>query len=228
VSELRGSHVVVIGATGALGSRLAALLAERGAQLTLVGRDDVRLGEVAAALGDAVTSTLAVDLTRPDAAQQVAAAVGEGRLDGVVVATGVVAFGPLLELDDDVLDELLLVNLIAPIRLTRALAPRLGRGGFVVQLSAVVAERAVAGMAAYSATKAALTAFDVAAATELRRAGVRVLDVRPPHTETGLADRPVAGTAPRLPTGLDPDVVAARVVAAIEADERDLPSSAFS
>jgi len=83
------------------------------------------------------------------------------------------------------------------------------------------------GMAAYSASKAALAAFDQAAARELRRAGIRLIDARPPHTETGLAQRPVYGTAPRLPTGLDPDAVAARILAAIRDDETDLPSSAF-
>jgi cyclic-di-GMP-binding biofilm dispersal mediator protein len=83
-------------------------------------------------------------------------------------------------------------------------------------------------MAAYSASKAALTAYDAAAARELRRAGIRLVDARPPHTETGLADRPIAGSAPRLPQGLAPDAVAARVVAAIVDDEKDLPSSAFA
>lgn len=49
--------------------------------------------------------------------------------------------------------------------------------------------------------------------------GVLVCDVQPPHTETGLATRPLAGTAPRLPQGLAPRAVAERIIAAIEADE---------
>jgi cyclic-di-GMP-binding biofilm dispersal mediator protein len=82
-------------------------------------------------------------------------------------------------------------------------------------------------MAAYAAAKAALTAFDVVAAREMRRARIRVIDVRPPHTETGLATRPIAGRPPTLPNGLMPVDVAQRIVAAIENDERDLPASAF-
>jgi cyclic-di-GMP-binding biofilm dispersal mediator protein len=73
-----------------------------------------------------------------------------------------------------------------------------------------------------------LSAFDAAAGRELRRARIRLVDARPPHTETGLATRPIAGSAPVLPTGLDPDAVAERIVTAIEADERDLASTAFS
>ena len=57
--------------------------------------------------------------------------------------------------------------------------------------------------------KSAVTAFDAAAARGLRRSGIRLIDVRPPHTETGLAERPIAGTAPSLPAGRDPDDVAA-------------------
>jgi cyclic-di-GMP-binding biofilm dispersal mediator protein len=67
-----------------------------------------------------------------------------------------------------------------------------------------------------------------AAGRELRRRRIDVIDARPPHTETGLATRPVAGTAPKMPQGLGPDVVAARIVAAIAAGERDLPVEAFS
>jgi len=62
---------------------------------------------------------------------------------------------------------------------------------------------------------------------ELRWMGIRLIDARPPHTETGRASRPLAGTEPRLPHGLEPDAVAARVLAAVVDDERDLPSGAF-
>jgi len=83
-------------------------------------------------------------------------------------------------------------------------------------------------MAAYSASKAAAWAAMTAAARELRRRRIDVIDARPPHTETGLATRPLAGTAPKMPEGLMPDVVAARIVTAVVAGERDLPTEAFT
>jgi cyclic-di-GMP-binding biofilm dispersal mediator protein len=49
----------------------------------------------------------------------------------------------------------------------------------------------------------------------------------PPPTETGLVSRPIAGQAPKLPNGLDPKQVAARVIDAIEAGEREVASDAF-
>lgn len=227
--EISGAHVLVVGATGGLGTPLCRALARHGARLSVAGRDATRLAELVTELGDAVVSHTTGDLVdpaAPDALVACAVAAG-GPLDGLVNAAGVVAFGPAADLDDDTLDELLLVNLIAPIRLVRAATPQLRTGAVVVNLSAVVADTPLPGMAAYSASKAALTAFDRALARELRRVGVRVLDVRPPHTETGLATHPVAGTAPRLGTGKQPAEVAARIVAALRDDETDLPADAF-
>ena len=231
MTTLQDRSVLVIGATGGLGAPISRTLASEGALLTLHGRDTDRLGSLGlpAAL---VTG----DLRDADtAARAVAAAVeAHGRLDGVVIASGVVAFGPVGEVPDEVLLDLFLINTLGPIRVVRAALPHLAAAGadghspFVVALSAVVAEQPTAGMAAYSASKAALTAYDAAAGRELRRAGIRLVDARPPHTETGLADRPLAGVAPRLPAGLTPDAVAARVITALLNDEKDLPSSAFA
>ena len=222
---LSGLVVAVVGATGELGSRLARGAAARGAHVVLVGRDERRLHGIlegaSVVVGDVADTTLGHRV--------VAAAVGRyGGLDGLVNAAGVVAFGPLLDTDDEVIEELFLTNVLGPLFLLRRVAPALAkRRGFVVQLSAVVAETPLAGMAAYAASKAALTAADRALARELRRSGVDVIDVRPPHTETGLAGRPLSGTAPRLPSGLDPDVVAARVLDAIEHGATELASTDF-
>ncbi|WP_104116315.1 SDR family oxidoreductase [Arthrobacter sp. B1805] len=227
MAELNGSHVLVVGATGVLGAELARQLALEGAQLTLSGRSREKLSRLADELGDAVVDQVAADLGKPSGPADIAAAVYGRELNGVVFASGVVAFGPAVEVDDDTLDELMLVNLLGYMRLMRDVAPRLPRDSFVAQISAVVAESPTAGMAAYSASKAGLSAYGTALTLELRRQGVRVLDARPPHTETGLAARPIAGQAPRLPQGKDPVAVAGRIVAAIREGERDLPSTSF-
>lgn len=222
--NLDGASVVLAGASGGLGSAIGAHLSEAGARLTLFGRDDSRLAGTGLE-GERVVG----DLGDPDACKAAvdAALSSHGRLDGVVNAAGTVAFGEVEGLSDEVIEALLVANLVGPIRLMRAALPRLEEGGFLANISAIVAEHPTAGMAFYSATKAALTAFDHALARELRRRRLDVLDIRPPHTETGLANRPLAGTAPSLPEGLAPDVVARKVVEAIQAGARDLPSNAF-
>ncbi len=192
----------------------------------LAGRDRARLRDVVEGaelvvgdLGDATLGERVVE----------AATRAHGRLDGVVNAAGVVAFGPLAETEDAVVEELFLTNVVGPLFLARRVLPALQESrGFLVNLSAVVAEQPMAGMAAYSASKAALTAADRALARELRRAGVDVVDVRPPHTETGLATRPLAGRAPRLPRGLEPSDVAEAVLDAVESGRGELASDAFA
>ncbi|MBC7631219.1 SDR family NAD(P)-dependent oxidoreductase [Aeromicrobium sp.] len=230
MTDLADAHVLVLGATGGLGAPISRRLVEAGARVSVSGRSADRLKALAADLGDAVAGVMPADLRLPGAAEHVVRAAVEagGPLTGVVYAAGVVAFGDTVDLDDDTLDDLLLLNLIAPIRTIRAAVPHLDAGGFIVQLSAIVAERPMAGMAAYSASKAGLTAFGVAAGSELRRRKIRLIDARPPHTETGLADRPIAGSAPKLGEGLAPDAVAERVVRAIIDDERQLDSVAFT
>ncbi|WP_059015505.1 SDR family oxidoreductase [Mycobacterium sp. M26] len=223
MTDLSGKAYLVVGASGALGSRIARLLADRGADLTVTGRDAAAL----AAIGDAHSVT--ADLRDPDAGRSVveAARAQHGRLDGVVIAAGVVAFGPLTDIDDDTVDDLVLVDFLAPLRVMRAALPVLEPGGVILGISAVVAERPMPNMAVYSAVKAATAALFTAARTEARRRKIRIVDVRPPHTETGLADRAIAGDPPRLPAGLDPDAVAERIVAALLGDVTDVPSSAF-
>jgi len=113
--------------------------------------------------------------------------------------------------------------------LAKHVAPALQASqGFFVNLSGVVAESPMPGMAAYSASKAAAAAATEAIRREFRRMKVSVVDVRPPHTETGLATRPIAGTAPKMPVGLEPAMVAERVVAAIEQGDTAVASSDFT
>jgi len=229
MGNIEGAHILVVGASGGLGSAISRELAARGARLTLSGRSGERLSALADELGGAVVGVAPGDLIAPDFPQQLVAQAqaAQGGLTGVVFAAGVVAFGEIESLDDDILDQLILVNLLAPIRLIRAAVGVLPTGGFLAIVSGVVAELPTKSMAAYSAVKAGLTAFDKAAAAELRRRQIRVLDVRPTHTETGLATRPIAGKSPALPPGNHPQRVAERIVQAIVDGERDLPASAF-
>ena len=217
--ELVGKKIVIVGATGILGSQLAAQLSAAGAQVSAIVRD--------ASLLDSATITRheVADLT--DTVALLAALSALAPFDGLINAAGVVAFGNIADLDDATLTQLFAVNSIAPIVMLRESSKHINEGGFFANLTAVVAQQPMAGMAAYSASKAAAWGAMIGAARELRRQQIDVIDVRPPHTETGLANRPIAGVAPKLPTGLDPGAVAARIVTAIKDGERDLPVESF-
>ncbi len=218
--DLAGKKIVIVGATGVLGAALASQLNSSGASVSAVVRDAGRLN------ASAISAHAIADVT--DSAALRAAFASLAPFDGVINAAGVVAFGTLAELDDVTLTNLFAINSIAPMVMLRESAAHISDGGFFLNISAVVALQPMAGMAAYSASKAGAWGAMVGATRELRRQQIDVIDVRPPHTETGLATRPLAGVAPKLPTGLDPAFVATRIISAIKDGERDLPVEAFS
>ncbi|HEX8519378.1 MAG TPA: SDR family oxidoreductase [Pseudonocardia sp.] len=220
--DLSGARVLVAGATGVLGGAIARALHAQGARVALAGRDEEKLSALADELDGAPTAAFdALDLDR------CAAAVGEaadalGGLDLLVVAIGIAAFGSGTDEDDAVAEELLTVNTMAPMALVRAALPRIGKGGGVAVLTAILADYPTAGMAAYSASKAGLSAWLTALRPEQRRRGVAVFDIRPPHIETGLAGRAVAGQAPPMKEGATVDEAVGLIVDGIRDGRREL------
>ncbi len=220
--DLSGGRALVAGATGVLGGGVARALHQEGARLALAGRDERKLAALADELGGAPTSVFdATDLDRCAAVVE-EASDALGGLDLLVVAIGVAAFGAGDETDDVVTEQLLTVNTMAPMALVRQAVRRFDGGGTVAVLSAILADYPTAGMAAYSASKAGLSAWLTALRSELRRRGVVVFDVRPPHVETGLADRAIAGTAPPMKAGATAEEVVALIVDGIRSGRREL------
>jgi cyclic-di-GMP-binding biofilm dispersal mediator protein len=145
-----------------------------------------------------------------------------------------VAFGSAAETPAAITERLMRVNFLGQVAVASALLPALersaaaGNAPFVVSISGVIAETPMAGLSSYSASKTALHGYATAATRELRRAGIRWVDARPGHTESGLASRAIFGAAPAFGAGLQTEVVVSRIVKAILEDEKDLPSTAFA
>lgn len=218
--ELEGARTLVVGAGGGLGAPVSRALVEAGARVVGTARDPQPLAERVPGL----EATLALDLldvtgTRAavdDAARRL------GGLDVVVVASGIAGFGAVEELDDAVAEQLVAVDLLGPMTVCSAALAHLADPGKLVVLSAILADQPMAGMAAYSATKAGLSGFLQALRKEVRRRHVGVLDVRPPHMETGLADRAIAGEPPRMPAGYDVDAFVELVLRGMREDSSEL------
>ena len=210
---------LVAGGTGGLGGLIAAELRARGCIVTTVSRSN-----------SSDTAHISADLRSPEAISDVMNTIVErhGALDIVINAMGVVAFGPLDATSIDTIEELFLTNTFAHIFLMKEALKCARQGSVLVGISGVIAEQNLPGMATYGASKAAVRSFNEALTREARRSGVRVIDARPPHTETGLASRAIAGDPPKMPAGLAPIKVAQRIVQAIADGETDLPSTSFS
>ncbi len=219
--ELTDSRFLVAGATGELGGRFARGLAGRGARVALAGRDREALNSIATELG---SPAILLDLSEPgSAAEAVSAARRElGAIDGVVVATGAVAFGRSGEIPASVEADLIRTNATGPIELISAALPELPPDGAVVAITAVVAEFPTAGMAAYSASKAALAAYLAALRRERRKELATVLEVSPGHMETGFAERALAGEPPPLPAGEDAGLLVETALEALGENRREV------
>lgn len=229
--NLDGKRIFVVGATGSFGSSLANLLAAEGASVTGTASSQ----ESSSRLSANLPLRLILNLENLDSINAVAdyLTAGWDQLDGVVLASGLVAFGEVAHTPQSVTDRLMKVNFSGQVELVRRLLPllqkssELGNSPFVVSFSGVIAESPMAGLASYSASKTALYGFATAASKELRKQGISWIDARPGHTESGLAGRAIFGTAPNFGTGLSVESVCRRVVSAIINGEKDLPSSSF-
>jgi short-subunit dehydrogenase len=232
MNDMLGKNILVVGASGVLGAAITQLLLGRGAQVMATTSSNDRAG----AIPSGASPRLLLDLANPTSVEVMVTYLSQSdaQIDGVVNAAGLVAFGGAAELSAETIARLTAVNLTGPMTLISGILPNLrksasrGASPFIVNISGVVAESPMANMSAYSATKAGLWAFDQALSRELRKDGIRVINARPGHTETGLAGRAIAGVAPNFPTGMSPEFVAKRIVAAIVDGESDLPSTAFS
>lgn len=219
--QLNDARVLIIGGTGVLGSRLAASLASEGANVVLTGREKDRAeksAEKAGAKGGVALDLLDVE-SIPEALDEASELLGG--LDAVIVASGIAAFGGVDEESAVVAEELFAVNALGPMVVLAAAAKRMERGT-IAAITGIIADLPTAGIATYGASKAALAAYLTATRKELRRRKITVFEISPPHMDTGLVDRAIAGTPPKMGQGADVDAVVARIVEGLGNDSARL------
>jgi short-subunit dehydrogenase len=185
---------LITGASSGIGADLARLFARDGYDLVLVARREEKLRELAKDLG--VTSTvIAADLSRPDAAQEIANALVEKliNIDVLVNNAGLGLAGPFIGNDFAKDLEMIQVNIVALTQLTKLLLPGMvsRRQGRILNLASTAAFQPGPLMAVYYATKAYVLSFSEALAEELRDTGVTVTALCPGPTATGFGS--VAG-----------------------------------
>jgi cyclic-di-GMP-binding biofilm dispersal mediator protein len=228
--ELANKKILVVGASGALGSELTKQLRAHGAEVMGTASSN----DSAAKIPAVAEVRLLLDLTQPESITTLTEyLVATGHLDGIINASGVVAFGPASELSAETIGQLTKINAAGPMQLLAQLHPSLkasseaGHEPFVVNITGVVAESPMPGLAAYCGSKTAIHGFLQGLTREWRRDGIRVLSACPGHTETGLATRAIQGEAPKFPQGFTTEHVASRIIDAVLNDEKELPSTAF-
>ncbi len=217
-----GKNICIVGGSGVLGGEIARQLLSRGADVCVIARHPDHIAPDLQGLRSAQS-----DIRSRDSLQAAFNQMG-GDFDGIVNACGVVAIGSIDSTPPEIVSELMNVNAVGTMNVLALGRDTVKDGGFIVSLTGVAADMNLVGMAGYCASKSAAHKMMTIAAREFRSKKITVLDVRAPHTETGLVDRALHGTAPKMPEGLDPVSVAARILLALENGESDLPAEAFT
>lgn len=161
--EIKGSTTLLTGATGGIGSAIARRLAAEGSTLILTDLDQASLDTLAASLPGAGHVAIAADLSSRKTGRTLVAKAEEagGPIDILINNAGMERTAVFHELDPDTLDQILKVNLRAPMLLTQAAIPgMLERGrGHVVLMASTAGLAGPACLEPYSAGKAALVRF---------------------------------------------------------------------
>jgi short-subunit dehydrogenase len=186
---------LVTGASAGIGRAFAERLASDGYDLVVVARRKDRLEEVKHQLESAhgvSVQPIVADLSTDSGQRAVDAVATKPRLEVVVDSAALAYYMPFLDLPSDKAEELVNLNVLAPVRMIRAALPGMvARGkGIVVSFSSLLAFSAASEnpqlpkRAVYAASKAFLLTFFQLLAVELRDTGVKVQIVCPGIVKT--------------------------------------------
>ncbi|MCX8091252.1 MAG: SDR family oxidoreductase [Verrucomicrobiae bacterium] len=224
---LPGQTVLLTGASGGLGTHITHALAERGVKLALVAHPGVDLEKLRQEVAARGVRAVAYQCDLRDAAQrrhlaqQVEADLGP--VDVLINNAGVEHTAPYHELSEADIDDVLKVNLEAPMMLTRLVLPGMlaRRRGHIVNMSSLAGKSGPAFQEPYAATKAGLIAFTSSLRATYRGSGVSASVIVPGFVEAGIYASLKAQSgcaAPALLGTSRPETVAQAVIRAIERD----------
>ena len=210
MESLDGRVALITGASRGIGAAIARALDDAGVRLALASRSGDDLG-IEGALG------VRCDVRDPAAMAAAASATveGFGALDILVVNAGVGAYGPILELPAEQIDEMIDVNVKGAIHSVRAALPHLLRSAAadVVTIASEAGRRGLPLEAVYSASKFAQVGLTAVLDHELREHGIRCTSVCPGGVATDFAmGRGRTPDMPQLAGMMRPEDVAEAVM----------------
>jgi NAD(P)-dependent dehydrogenase (short-subunit alcohol dehydrogenase family) len=221
--QLEGKRALITGASSGIGRALAIEASRRGMIVALCGRR-----------GDALAETLAMmspsghhmrlrgDITRPAVRRGMRDHLWRrwGGLDVLVNNAGIVPVGPLACVTDAELEQVMAINVVAPLALTREMLPLLRRAtpSRIVNVGSMLGDIPYPLFAAYSASKCALRGLSIALRRELKAYGIGVTYAAPRATRTSAANAMAPLVAPMQMRLDDPDRVAMQIWRAVTKD----------
>jgi dehydrogenase/reductase SDR family member 7B len=226
-----GEAVWITGASSGIGAALARAYARRGGRLILSGRNETALADIATHCG-VEHLVLPFDLADFHRAPEVADMAWEwsGGIDVLVNNAGISHRSLAVDTEFAVFQRIIAIDLLGPIALTQALVKRMvaRRAGQIVMMSSLAGKVGSPRRSGYCAAKHGLIGYADALRIELSIHGVSVVVVTPGTVRTDIWRHAIGGGEQKASSGkaydpgMDPDDFARRMLAAIDAGEREV------
>ncbi len=175
---LNNKNVLIVGATGGIGSESLRLIKNNHANVFITGRDGDKLQKEAKANNIPSDQVFVLDITQAEQVEEVARAIHKkvGQLDVLINASGIGILHPLEKLTAEDFDRTVDVNLKGTFYLMKNFLPPMkeAKKGLVINLPGVLGKAPMAGAAAYAASKYGLNGMMKSLREELKRTEVRI------------------------------------------------------
>jgi uncharacterized protein len=183
-------YTLITGASCGLGKELAIECAKRGRNLLLTalpGEHIEKTGEELADRFNILIKTFEADLTKEKEIKKLAADISENyEVDMLINNAGLGGASPFLEASPEFIEIIILLNMYAPVMLTRLLLPNLKRqeNAWILNISSLAAFSPMPFKTVYPASKAFIYSFSMGLNTELKGTGVSVSVAHPGGMKT--------------------------------------------
>lgn len=213
--DLNGKRVLLCGASQGIGAATAQVMAECGARLTLLARNEQRLAELCQTLPGGGHDWLAVDLGDGDQLGQSLPELGAGGYQILIHNSGGPPAGPVIEADPAAFEAGFRQHLVAGQRLAQALVPSMRSSGWgrIVNVISTSVREPIVGLGVSNAVRGAVAAWSKTLSRELAADNITVNNVLPGFTETPRLASLIAGRMAKQ--GLSEDEVRAAMLAQV-------------
>lgn len=237
--NLKGKRILLTGATGGLGIELAKQLAEHGAVLTLVGRDEHKLNHLKNAIEkhDSKAYCITADLNEHQANVRLIdeARNRMGDIDILINNAGVLDFIKFEEQEDERISQMIHTNVTVPIQLTRAVLRHFQENnkGHIVFVGSIFGSLGFPYFSTYCASKFAVHGFSQSLRRELLGTDIGLTYIAPRGIKTPMNDARTVAMWEKDGTAMDDaDTVARIIVKALIKEQQEVfigfPQSFFA
>ena len=181
MENVKGKNILVVGATGGIGSRCVKLLKDSGANVFITGRHEEKLADVAQKSNIGESLTMVADATSADDVSALRAKYFEAfdTIDILINASGTGIIKPFDSLSEKDFNTSLQANLVAPFLLLKAFleSMKAQKKGLIINIPGVLGKVPMAGAAAYCASKYGLVGMMQSVREELKRTEIRITNL---------------------------------------------------